>query len=64
EDWYEKLPKIFAPAKRIFLPEEIAEGALYLLSDACGPVSGQVLELEQFPMIGRNPPKEWEGSHL
>ncbi|WP_273566834.1 SDR family NAD(P)-dependent oxidoreductase [Maribacter halichondriae] len=64
EDWYEKLPNVFAPAKRIFYPEEIAEGAVYLLSDACGPVSGQVLELEQFPMIGRNPPKEWEGSHL
>ena len=57
DEWYKKLPKVFAPAQRIFEPKEIAAGAIYLLSDACGPVSGQVLELEQFPMIGRNPPK-------
>jgi len=62
-DWYKDLPDIFAPAQRIFSPEEIASAAIYLLSDECGPVSGQVMELEQFPMIGRNPPKEWEGSH-
>ncbi len=57
DDWYKELPDVFAPAKRIFEPKEIAAGAVYLLSDECGPVSGQVLELEQFPMIGRNPPK-------
>lgn len=62
-DWYKDLPDIFAPAQRIFAPEEIASAAIFLLSDECGPVSGQVLELEQFPLIGRNPPKKWEGSH-
>lgn len=60
DDWFKDLPKVFAPARRIFEPKEIAEGAIYLLSDACGPVSGQVLELEQFPMIGRNMPKNSE----
>lgn len=63
EDWYKELPDIFAPAQRIFSPEEIAAAAIYLLSDESGPVSGQVMELEQFPMIGRNPPKNWAGSH-
>jgi len=63
EDWYKDLPDIFAPAQRIFSPEEIAAAAIYLLSDECGPVSGQVIELEQFPLIGRNLPKKWEGSH-
>jgi len=63
EDWYKDLPDIFAPAQRIFSPEEIAAAAVYLLSDECGPVSGQVIELEQFPLIGRNLPKKWEGSH-
>jgi len=63
EDWYKDLPDIFAPAQRIFSPEEIAAAAVYLLSDECGPVSAQVLELEQFPLIGRNLPKKWEGSH-
>jgi len=62
-DWYKDLPDIFAPAQRIFSPEEIASAAIFLLSDECGPVSGQVMELEQFPLIGRNPPKKWEGSH-
>lgn len=63
DDWFTDLPDIFAPAQRLFAPEEIAAGALYLLSDESGPVSGQVLELEQFPMIGRNPPKTWTDSH-
>ncbi len=58
DNWYKTLPPIFSPARRLFAPEEIAEAAVYLISDACGPVSGQVLELEQFPMIGRNPPKK------
>ena len=63
EDWYKDLPNIFAPAQRIFSPKEIAALAIFLLSDECGPVSGQVMDLEQFPMIGRNLPKEWDGSH-
>ena len=57
DDWYKKLSEVFAPAKRIFKPEEMAMAAIYLLSDESGPISGQVLEVEQFPMIGRNPPK-------
>ncbi|WP_026810168.1 SDR family NAD(P)-dependent oxidoreductase [Arenibacter latericius] len=62
-DWYKDIPDIFAPAGRIFTPEEIATVCLYWLSDECGPVSSQVMDLEQFPMIGRNLPKSWEGSH-
>jgi len=62
-DWYKDLPDIYAPAQRIFSPDEIAAAAIYLLSDECGPVSAQVIELEQFPLIGRNLPKKWEGSH-
>jgi len=27
------------------------------LSEECGPVSGAVIDVEQYPMIGRNPPK-------
>lgn len=61
DDWYKELPNLFAPAQRILEPKEIASGAVYLLSDECGPVSGQVLELEQYPMIGRNLPKNWKG---
>lgn len=56
--WYQDLPKQFAPAGRILQPNEIAAAAIYWLSEECGPISGQVVELEQYPMIGRNPPKD------
>ena len=58
EDWYADLPRMYAPSGRILWPEEIAAGAVFLLSDECGPISGQVIDLEQHPFIGRNPPKD------
>lgn len=58
DNWYEQVPKVYAPAGRILLPEEIAAAAVYWLADESGPISGQVVELEQHPMIGRNPPKD------
>lgn len=57
DDWHTTLSDVFAPSKRLFRPEELAMAAIYLLSDESGPISGQVVEVEQFPMIGRNPPK-------
>ena len=39
------------------LRAEIAAGAVYWLDDATGPVSGCVVELEQYPAHGRNPDK-------
>lgn len=58
DDWYKSIPAVYAPAGRILTPEEIAAAAIYWLADECGPVSGQVVELEQHPFIGRNPPKD------
>ncbi len=58
EDWYKDLPKAYAPAGRILQPEEIAAAVIYWLGSESGPVSGQVFELEQYPVIGRNPPKD------
>lgn len=58
DDWYKQIPNEFAPAGRILFPEEIAAAAVYWLSDECGPISGQVVDLEQYPFIGRNPPKD------
>ncbi|MCC5936613.1 MAG: SDR family oxidoreductase [Lunatimonas sp.] len=58
DTWYENLPAMYAPARRIILPKEIAAAAVFWLSDESGPVSGQVMELEQYPMIGRNAPKD------
>ena len=58
EDWDKKLSKVYAPAGRILQPEEIAAAAVYWLADESGPISGQVVDLEQHPFIGRNPPKD------
>lgn len=57
-DWETQLPERFAPSGRIFRPEEIAAHAVLWLSDEAGPVSGAVYEIEQYPMVGRNPDKE------
>ena len=57
EDWPAHLPKLFAPAGRIFRPDEIAATVALFLSEEFGPVSGAVIDLEQHPFIGRNPPK-------
>jgi NAD(P)-dependent dehydrogenase (short-subunit alcohol dehydrogenase family) len=54
-DWPEKLPKEFAPSGRLMAPEEIARFAVAFVED--GPISGSVVELEQHPVIGYNPPK-------
>jgi NAD(P)-dependent dehydrogenase (short-subunit alcohol dehydrogenase family) len=58
EDWYADLPAVYAPAGRILWPREIAAAAIYWLADESGPISGQVVDLEQHPFIGRNPPKD------
>ncbi|HCQ80846.1 MAG TPA: short-chain dehydrogenase, partial [Verrucomicrobiales bacterium] len=42
-----------APSGRILAPEEIAEAAVYWASKASRPITGSVLELEQYPLIGR-----------
>lgn len=58
DTWYKDLSKMYAPAGRIIWPEEIAAASIYWLADESGPISGQVVDLEQFPMIGRNIPKD------
>lgn len=46
------------PTGRMTQPEEIAPHAVFWLSDESRPISGSVIELEQFPIIGRIPLKE------
>jgi len=57
DDWYKTLPAEYAPSGRILWPAEMAAAAVYWLADESGPISGQVVDLEQHPFIGRNPPK-------
>ena len=56
-DWPETLPRTTAPAGRLLRPDEIAHYALAFVTGDGGPISGAVVELEQYPIVGRNPPK-------
>jgi NAD(P)-dependent dehydrogenase (short-subunit alcohol dehydrogenase family) len=58
EDWPALVGKQFAPSGRLLSPEEIAWAAVYFLSDEAALINGAVLDLEQYPVIGRNPVKE------
>ncbi|MCB0155838.1 MAG: SDR family oxidoreductase [Anaerolineae bacterium] len=49
------------PTGRMTQPDEIAPHAVFWLSDESRPISGSVIELEQFPIIGRIPLKEGKG---
>jgi NAD(P)-dependent dehydrogenase (short-subunit alcohol dehydrogenase family) len=56
-DWPENVPAQFAPSGRLIRPEEIAAAAVYWLGDESRPVSGAVVDMEQYSLIGRNPNK-------
>ena len=57
-DWPSRIPRTVAPSGGLITPETIAAAAAFWLSDDSRPISGAVVDLEQYPMIGRNPPKE------
>jgi len=57
EGWHRQVPRVHAPSGRLIAAEEIAAAAVYWLSDESRPISGAVVDLEQFSVIGRNPPK-------
>lgn len=56
-NWPETVPQQFAPRGRLMSPDEIAEAAAYWLSDHSRPFSGSVVDLEQYPFVGRIPTK-------
>lgn len=57
-DWPDHPPAAFAPSGRLMTPELIAASAVFWIGDESRPISGSVLEVEQYPVIGRNPLKE------
>jgi NAD(P)-dependent dehydrogenase (short-subunit alcohol dehydrogenase family) len=57
EGWYKKQPKWATPSGNLIMPETIAAGCIYWLSDESRPITGSVVELEQFPFLGRIPSK-------
>ncbi len=57
EDWHQNISREFAPRGSLQTPDEIARMALPFVAGEFRPVSGSTIELEQFPVIGRNPLK-------
>ncbi len=57
-DWAEKLSRYCAPIGRLIKPEEIASMVVPWLGDQSRPFSGTVVDLEQYPFLGRNPPDQ------
>jgi NAD(P)-dependent dehydrogenase (short-subunit alcohol dehydrogenase family) len=58
DDWPDKIPRTHAPSGRLLSPEDIAWAAVYFLSDEAALINGAILDVEQYPMIGRNPSKD------
>ncbi len=58
--WERRVPKVFAPSGNLIDPGVIAAAAVYFVGDESRPISGSVVELEQYPVIGRNPSKAEE----
>ena len=51
--WQNEVPLRNAPTGRIMQPEEVAAHTAFWLSEESAPVSGQIYEVEQFPVVGR-----------
>jgi NAD(P)-dependent dehydrogenase (short-subunit alcohol dehydrogenase family) len=58
EDWPSRVSRTFAPSGRLLSPEDIAWAAVYFLSDEAALINGAILDVEQYPVVGRNPVKE------
>ena len=52
-DWPERVPVEHIPSGRMTRPEEVAAAAAYWLSDESRPFNGIVIDLTQFPFLGR-----------
>lgn len=53
ENWHDQVPADYRPSGALLSPDQVAAHAMFWLSEASAPVTGQVTEVEQYPMIGR-----------
>ena len=58
EGWSDHPEREHVPTGKMTQPEEIAAHTVFWLSDSSRPISGSVVDLEQYPIIGRIPLKE------
>lgn len=57
DDWPNRLEKGIVPSGKMTQPSEVASLVAFWLSDEARPFSGTVLDVEQYPFLGRNPTK-------
>lgn len=57
EDWSDHVPPLYAPSGKLIMPEAIGAAAVFWLGDESRPITGSVIELEQFSVYARNPVK-------
>lgn len=53
-DWEKQIDPAFAPRGTLLRPEECAQHVVFWASDLSAPSNGQVYEVEQYPVAGRN----------
>ncbi|MGK0238184.1 MAG: NAD(P)-dependent dehydrogenase (short-subunit alcohol dehydrogenase family) [Candidatus Pelagisphaera sp.] len=58
DDWPSRLDKGIIPSGKMTQPSEVASVVAFWLSDESRPFSGTVLDVEQYPFLGRNPTKD------
>lgn len=58
EGWSDNPEPEHVPTGKMTQPQDIAAHAVFWLSDESRPISGSVIDLEQYPIIGRIPLKE------
>ncbi len=54
EDFHTQVSPLFAPTRKLYVPEQVAPHVAFWLSELSAPATGQVYETEQYPVIGRN----------
>ncbi|MCB0140138.1 MAG: SDR family oxidoreductase [Caldilineaceae bacterium] len=57
--WENNVPTVYAPFGKLFTPEQVANHAVFWLSDASYPANGVVFVLDQSSPYGRNPQKDF-----
>ena len=57
--WENNVPTVYAPFGKLFTPEQVANHAVFWLSDASHPANGVVFVLDQSSPYGRNPQKDF-----
>ena len=58
DDWPSRLDKGIIPSGKMTQPSEVASVVAFWLSDESRPFSGTVLDVEQYPFLGRNSTKD------